>query len=256
MGSVMTATNEYGALEERYEYDAFGKPYVGDLTQGMNLGYTGKPYDTVTGLYNYGYRDYKPEAARFTTVDPVRDGTNWFAYVNNDPVNWVDWWGLSASDKQSVRVTTAGMEFNLVTVPSILTGNLNTITKGFLDASFYINDSPKPAFTAHYTYSVNQKTGFEITVLGLSTTAGTATKTFDSPKTNEEIARDFQSAGTVSQYVGVSVVVGGTISSSTSGGWVFTQSSFGADGGLKINAAGGTQYTETRLDVNSIQDWK
>jgi RHS repeat-associated protein len=26
------------------------------------------------GLYNYGYRDYAPEAARFTTVDPVRDG--------------------------------------------------------------------------------------------------------------------------------------------------------------------------------------
>jgi RHS repeat-associated protein len=60
----------------------------------MNLGYTGKPYDTTTGLYNYGYRDYKPEAARFTTVDPVRDGANWFAYVNNDPVNYVDLWGL------------------------------------------------------------------------------------------------------------------------------------------------------------------
>jgi RHS repeat-associated protein len=60
----------------------------------MNLGYTGKPYDTATGLYNYGYRDYNPEAARFTTIDPVRDGSNWFAYVNNDPVNWVDLWGL------------------------------------------------------------------------------------------------------------------------------------------------------------------
>ena len=61
----------------------------------MNLGYTGKPYDTGTGLYNYGYRDYRPQAARFTTVDPIRDGNNWFAYVNNDPVNWVDPWGLN-----------------------------------------------------------------------------------------------------------------------------------------------------------------
>jgi RHS repeat-associated protein len=94
IGSVMTATNEYGTMEERYEYDAFGKPYQGDLTTGMNLGYTGKPYDTATGLYNYGYRDYQPEAARFTTVDPIRDGANWFTYVNNDPVNWVDLWGL------------------------------------------------------------------------------------------------------------------------------------------------------------------
>jgi RHS repeat-associated protein len=72
----------------------FEKPYAGELNKGMNLGYTGKPYDTVTGLYNYGYRDYSPEVARFTTVDPIRDGANWFAYVNNDPVNWVDLWGL------------------------------------------------------------------------------------------------------------------------------------------------------------------
>lgn len=35
---------------------------------------------------------------RFTTVDPIRDGSNWFAYVNNDPVNYVDLWGLLASE--------------------------------------------------------------------------------------------------------------------------------------------------------------
>jgi RHS repeat-associated protein len=71
----------------------------------MSLGYTGKPYDALTGLYNYGYRDYQPQMARFTTVDPIRDGSNWFAYVNNDPVNWVDPLGLqqciSASDSNS-----------------------------------------------------------------------------------------------------------------------------------------------------------
>jgi RHS repeat-associated protein len=69
-------------------------PYIGDFTNGVGLGYTGKPYDTVTGMYNYGYRDYAPEVARFTTIDPIRDGANWFAYVNNDPINWVDLWGL------------------------------------------------------------------------------------------------------------------------------------------------------------------
>jgi len=94
MGSVRSVTVETGALENRYEYDAFGEPYKGELDGGMNLGYTGKPFDTATGLYNYGYRDYKPQTARFTTSDPIRDGNNWFAYVNNDPVNWVDLWGL------------------------------------------------------------------------------------------------------------------------------------------------------------------
>jgi RHS repeat-associated protein len=95
LGSVRGATNDYGLLEDRYEYDAFGKPYKGDLNSGMNIGYTGKPYDTTTGMYNYGYRDYQPELARFTTVDPIRDGANWFAYVNNDPVNYIDLWGLA-----------------------------------------------------------------------------------------------------------------------------------------------------------------
>jgi len=94
MGSVRSASGDLGSIEDRYEYDAFGKPYKGDLSGGMNLGYTGKPYDAATGLYNYGYRDYKPQVARFSTVDPIRDGNNWFAYVNNDPVNWRDLWGL------------------------------------------------------------------------------------------------------------------------------------------------------------------
>jgi RHS repeat-associated protein len=115
LGSVRGVSNEWGQLEERYEYDAFGKPYRGDLTDGMSLGYTGKPYDTATGLYNYGYRDYQPEAARFTTVDPIRDGRNWFAYVNNDPVNYVDLWGLKPGDTFSTIEEAAndfGKEYN------------------------------------------------------------------------------------------------------------------------------------------------
>jgi len=94
MGSVRSATTDTDMLDSRYEYDVFGTPYKGDLSGGMNLGYMSKPFETSTGLYNYGFRDYKPQAARFTTVDPIRDGNNWFLYVNNDPVNYIDIWGL------------------------------------------------------------------------------------------------------------------------------------------------------------------
>jgi RHS repeat-associated protein len=110
LGSVRGITDEYGVMEERYEYDVFGVPYEGEMNRGMNLGYTGKPYDTVTGLYNYGYRDYAPEVARFTTVDPIRDGANWFAYVNNDPVNWVDLWGLEINFIKGTGATNEDVE--------------------------------------------------------------------------------------------------------------------------------------------------
>jgi hypothetical protein len=35
LGSVRSASGETGQLEERYEYDAFGKPYRGDLAGAL-----------------------------------------------------------------------------------------------------------------------------------------------------------------------------------------------------------------------------
>jgi len=44
---------------------------------------------------NYGFKDYKPLLGRWTTVDPICSGSNWYVYVNNDPVNWIDPLGLA-----------------------------------------------------------------------------------------------------------------------------------------------------------------
>ncbi|MCR5798394.1 MAG: RHS repeat-associated core domain-containing protein [Eubacterium sp.] len=97
LGSVRNVTDKYGAVQSSYNYDAFGSPYLGNLDNGMSFGYTGKAYDAGTGLYDYGFRDYSPVSARFTTIDPIRDGSNWFSYVVNDPVNYVDLFGLQVT---------------------------------------------------------------------------------------------------------------------------------------------------------------
>ena len=103
LGSIRAVTDNHGVQESYYDYDIFGSPVTGDFTTGTDYGYLGKPYDSITGLYDYGYRDYSPQTVRFTTVDPIRDGSNWFAYVNNDPVNYIDLWGLLASEpKQNI----------------------------------------------------------------------------------------------------------------------------------------------------------
>ena len=83
-------------------YDIFGSPYQKSgsflANDSLDFGYLGKPYNADTELYDYGFRDYSPNIARFTTVDPIRDGRNWYSYVVNDPVNYVDLWGLCSND--------------------------------------------------------------------------------------------------------------------------------------------------------------
>ena len=84
LGSVRNVTDKYGNVQANYNYDAFGTPYLSNLDHDIGFGYCGKVYDNGTGLYNYGFRDYSPNQARFTTIDPIRDGANWFSYVVND----------------------------------------------------------------------------------------------------------------------------------------------------------------------------
>jgi len=57
--------------------------------------YTGREMDE-TGLYYYRARYYSPEMGRFISEDPIRfaGGMNWYAYVENSPLNWVDPLGL------------------------------------------------------------------------------------------------------------------------------------------------------------------
>lgn len=93
-GSVRTLTDRYGSIAASADYGAFGNPLSDDASALCGLGYAGKSYDTATQLYNYGFRDYSPLTGRFTSVDPIRYGINWYVYVNNDPLNYVDLWGL------------------------------------------------------------------------------------------------------------------------------------------------------------------
>ncbi len=94
LGSVRYSTDNYGSVKSTATYDAFGSIITGSLSTANSYGYLGKTFDPTSKLYNYGYRDYNPSISRFTTLDPIRDGPNWFSYCNADPVNFVDPDGL------------------------------------------------------------------------------------------------------------------------------------------------------------------
>ena len=119
LGSIRAVTNQWGSPLYMFDYDVFGTP-LQDRPERFRHGFTGKEFDSWTGLYNYGFRDYASLYGRFTTVDPIQDGHNWYAYVNSDPVNWLDPWGLECPDQESggdpARYTNSGGVFTESTV--------------------------------------------------------------------------------------------------------------------------------------------
>ncbi len=124
-GSVRAVTNQWGSPLYMFDYDVFGQP-LQDRPERFRHGFTGKEFDSWTGLYNYGFRDYSPLSGRFTTVDPIQDGHNWYAYVNSDPVNWLDPWGLECPDQESGEDQKKNEEINERTVAIDVTAeNLN-----------------------------------------------------------------------------------------------------------------------------------
>ena len=78
----------------------------GDLDESVL--YTGKELDEATGLYYFNARWYDPELGRFITEDPVRDGVNWFVYVGNNPLGFVDPSGLWKLQRDGTAIAESG----------------------------------------------------------------------------------------------------------------------------------------------------
>lgn len=97
LGSITSLTNSSGAVVRTYTYDSFGKltASVGSLTNPFQ--YTGRESDSEIGLYFYRARYLDPTTGRFVSEDPLkfRSGdTDFYSYVENDPVNSADPMGL------------------------------------------------------------------------------------------------------------------------------------------------------------------
>ncbi|MBI4689534.1 MAG: DUF2778 domain-containing protein [Nitrospirae bacterium] len=95
LGTPVMMTDGSGTIVWESELQPFGERYSvkGNITN--NLGFTGQFYDTETGTnYNY-FRDYNPITGRYIERDPIGSagGINSYIYANN-PVNWIDRWGL------------------------------------------------------------------------------------------------------------------------------------------------------------------
>jgi RHS repeat-associated protein len=103
--NIAMVTDESGAVVERYSYDPYGKVTitddVGTVLNESSIGnpymYASRRYDENTGLYYYRNRMYSSEFGRFLQRDPLGyvDSLNSYAYVVNNPINFVDPFGMN-----------------------------------------------------------------------------------------------------------------------------------------------------------------
>ena len=93
-GDVIQLLGFDGDVDKTYDYDAYGNEYARDLGDSNPFRYCGEYYDTETGFIYLRARYYNPLVGRFTSVDPAKDGLNWYAYCAGNPVMFVDSNGL------------------------------------------------------------------------------------------------------------------------------------------------------------------
>ena len=95
--SVTDLTDSTGNVVKTYDYTGFGEIHTQTGTVVQPFAFTSREYDLESGLYFYRGRYYDSKAGRFINRDPigfVGGDVNLFRYVQNNPVNKLDPYGL------------------------------------------------------------------------------------------------------------------------------------------------------------------
>ncbi len=94
--NVTSLSSASGTLAQTYTFDSLGKLTAssGSLTNPFQ--YTAREFDQETSLYFYRARYYDPSIGRFLSEDPLGfdEGTNFYPYAGNSPINFNDPFGL------------------------------------------------------------------------------------------------------------------------------------------------------------------
>ncbi len=103
VSSVKAVTDQSGKVVYNADYFAFGTQFVKDDDFDESHGFTGKEYDSDTGLYYYNARWYDSELGRFISEAPMGDpnNPNLYSYCANNPVHNTDPTGTRVGDNDN-----------------------------------------------------------------------------------------------------------------------------------------------------------
>ena len=94
LGSTVALADSSGRIVSSTSYDSFGNAATSIPT---SYRYTGREYDSDTGLYYYRNRWYDPKIGRFISEDPIGfagGDINLYGYVGNNPLSFIDPFGF------------------------------------------------------------------------------------------------------------------------------------------------------------------
>jgi RHS repeat-associated protein len=109
-------TNDQGNIVSSQQYDAFGNLVSSSGTWNGPFAYGGKfgyQTDGDTTLHLLGHRYYDSTTGRFLSRDPIKDGRNWYAYSDNEPIGLSDPAGmrpLTSQDTKRLHALRGAME--------------------------------------------------------------------------------------------------------------------------------------------------
>lgn len=151
LGTTRIVSNQAGSVTGSFEYLPFGEPKTADLCPADKQQFTGKLFDTESGLQYFGARYLSNDLTRFTSVDPVDSSRlinpqswNRYVYTLNDPMNRVDWDGRT--DGEAIRTLTwtgtgagaALLAFGKTSVVAAGGGTVGGVAAGGFIAGLYI----------------------------------------------------------------------------------------------------------------------
>jgi len=101
-GNVTYMLNSSQTMVASYRYDPFGNTLSssGTLASANVYRFSSKEIHINSGMYYYGFRFYDPNLQRWINRDPIeeRGGYNLYSFVANNPLFFIDPYGLDVDD--------------------------------------------------------------------------------------------------------------------------------------------------------------